>query len=182
MQITISNDAIGMFLILMSLLIVKSLILFFLLISFKLRSYTSFLMIVSLSTFSEFSLIVLSILSKKAAIDGVIISAIILSVSLSFIIAAILNKHAHRLYELCEKYLIKIERKTHHPDEEPHTCGDAEVMILGLGRFGGAIFDLMNRNEIKSAGFDSNTDLVKKFIKKKRRAAFADAEDPGFLV
>ena len=38
----------------------------------------------------------------------------------------------------------------------------------------------MNRNEIKSAGFDSNTDLVKKFIKKKRRAAFADAEDPGF--
>ena len=180
MQITISNDAIGMFLILMSLLIVKSLILFFLLISFKLRSYTSFLMIVSLSTFSEFSLIVLSILTKKAAIDGVIISAIILSVSLSFIIAAILNKHAHRLYELCEKYLIKIERKTHHPDEEPHTCGDAEVMILGLGRFGGAIFDLMNRNEIKSAGFDSNTDLVKKFIKKKRRAAFADAEDPGF--
>ena len=51
-------------------------------------------------------------------------------------------------------------------------------MILGLGRFGGAIFDLMNRNEIKSAGFD-NTDLVKKFIKKKG-GAFADAEDPGF--
>lgn len=180
MQITITNDAIGIFLILMSLLLIKSIILFSLLISFKLRSYTSFLMIISLSTFSEFSLIVMSILTKQAAIDDGIISAIILSVSISFIIAAILNKHAHRLYELCEKYLIKIERKTHHPDEEPHTCGDAEVMILGLGRFGGAIFDLMNKNEIKTAGFDSNTDLVKKFIKKKRRAAFADAEDPGF--
>lgn len=180
MQITITSDSIGIFLVLMALLAVKSVILFFLLVSFKLRSYTSFLMVISLFTFSEFSLIVLSILTKQAAIDGVIVSAIILSVSVSFIIAAILNKHAHRLYELYEKYLIKIERKTHHPDEEPHTCGDAEVMILGLGRFGGAIFDLMNRNEIKSAGFDSNTDLVKKFIKKKRKAAFADAEDPGF--
>ena len=137
-------------------------------------------MIISLATFSEFSLIVLSILAKQLTIDSNVISAIILSVSVSFVIASILNKHAHKLYEICEKYLIKIERKTHHPDEEPHTCGDSEVMILGLGRFGGAIFDLLNKNKIKSAGFDSDTVLVKRFIKKNRRAAFADAEDPGF--
>lgn len=180
MQITITNDSIGIFFILMSLLIAKSIALFILLISFKLRSYTSFLMIISLATFSEFSLIVLSILAKQLTIDSNVISAIILSVSVSFVIASILNKHAHKLYEICEKYLIKIERKTHHPDEEPHTCGDSEVMILGLGRFGGAIFDLLNKNKIKSAGFDSDTVLVKRFIKKNRRAAFADAEDPGF--
>ena len=180
MQITITNDSIGIFFILMSLLIAKSIALFILLISFKLRSYTSFLMIISLATFSEFSLIVLSILAKQLNIDSNVISAIILSVSVSFVIASILNKHAHKLYEICEKYLIKIERKTHHPDEEPHTCGDSEVMILGLGRFGGAIFDLLNKNKIKSAGFDSDTVLVKRFIKKNRRAAFADAEDPGF--
>ena len=53
-------------------------------------------------------------------------------------------------------------------------------MILGLGRFGGAILELLQENKIKSAGFDSNTDLVKSFIKKNRRVAFADAEDPGF--
>ena len=53
-------------------------------------------------------------------------------------------------------------------------------MILGLGRFGGAILEVLQENKIKSAGFDSNTDLVKSFIQKNRRVAFADAEDPGF--
>ena len=164
----------------MSLLIIKSIILFSLLIFFKLRAYTAFLMMISLTTFSEFSLIVLSILSSQVVIDENIISGIILSVSVSFIIAAILNKHAHRIYELIEDYLVRVERETHHPDEEPHTCGDSEVMILGLGRFGGAILEVLQENKIKSAGFDSNTDLVKSFTQKNRRVAFADAEDPGF--
>ena len=180
MQITLSNDSFQLFLILMSLLIIKSIILFSLLIFFKLRAYTAFLMMISLTTFSEFSLIVLSILSSQIIIDENIISGIILSVSVSFIIAAILNKHAHRIYELIEDYLVRVERETHHPDEEPHTCGDSEVMILGLGRFGGAILEVLQENKIKSAGFDSNTDLVKHFIQKNRRVAFADAEDPGF--
>ena len=180
MQITLSSDSFQLFLILMSLLIIKSIILFSLLIFFKLRAYTAFLMTISLTTFSEFSLIVLSILSSQIIIDENIISGIILSVSVSFIIAAILNKHAHKIYELIEDYIVRVERKTHHPDEEPHTCGDSEVMILGLGRFGGAILELLQENKIKSAGFDSNTDLVKSFIKRNRRVAFADAEDPGF--
>tara|TARA_B100001248_G_scaffold249367_1_gene222508 strand:- start:652 stop:2202 length:1551 start_codon:yes stop_codon:yes gene_type:complete len=180
MQITLTSDSFQLFLILMSLLIIKSIILFSLLIFFKLRAYTAFLMTISLTTFSEFSLIVLSILSSQIIIDESIISGIILSVSVSFIIAAILNKHAHKIYELIEDYIVRVERKTHHPDEEPHTCGDSEVMILGLGRFGGAILELLQENKIKSAGFDSNTDLVKSFIKKNRRVAFADAEDPGF--
>ncbi len=180
MQIKITPGSIEIFIILISLLFAKSIILFLLLIYFKLRSYTSFLMVISLTTFSEFSLIVLSILSSQITIDNNIISGVILSVSLSFVIAVICNKYAHKLYEISEKYLIKIERKTHHPDEEPHTCGDSEVMVLGLGRFGGAILEHLHKNKIKSAGFDSNTDLVKKFIKKNRRVAFADAEDPGF--
>ena len=121
MQITLSNDSFQLFLILMSLLIIKSIILFSLLIFFKLRAYTAFLMMISLTTFSEFSLIVLSILSSQIIIDENIISGIILSVSVSFIIAAILNKHAHRIYELIEDYLVRVERETHHPDEEPHT-------------------------------------------------------------
>ena len=72
------------------------------------------------------------------------------------------------------------ERKTHHPDEEPHTCGEAQVMIFGMGRIGRAIFQNLQEKNIKVVGFDADTDLVKKYLKNGKRVAFADAEDPGF--
>ena len=180
MQITLDANVLGILTILITLLIIKSLILFFLLIFFKLRAYTSFLIVISLSTYSEFSLIVLSLLTKNVTLDSIIVSGLIVSVCVSFILAAILNKYAHQIYERTESFFIKFERKTRHPDEEPHTCGDAEVMIIGMGRFGNAIFDNLLQNNIKTVGFDSDTDLITNLLSENKRVTFADAEDPGF--
>ena len=155
-------------------------ILFFLLIFFKLRAYTSFLIAVSLSTYSEFSLIVLSLVTKNVSLEPMIVSGLIVSVCTSFILAAILNKYAHQIFERSESFFIRFERKTRHPDEEPHTCGDAEVMIIGMGRFGNAIFDNLLQNNIKTVGFDSDTDLITNLLNENKRVTFADAEDPGF--
>ena len=180
MQITLDANVLGILTILMSLLVIKSLILFFLLIFFKLRAYTSFLIAVSLSTYSEFSLIVLSLVTKNVSLEPMIVSGLIVSVCTSFILAAILNKYAHQIYERSESFFIRFERKTRHPDEEPHTCGDAEVMIIGMGRFGNAIFDNLLQNNIKTVGFDSDTDLITNLLNENKRVTFADAEDPGF--
>ena len=125
---------------LLSFLIFKTVILFFLLLAFKLRSYTAFLITISLSTYSEFSLIILSSWLDAGAINSEILTIVTCSVCLSFIIGSIINSYVHEIYVYFEKYLVVLERKTHHPDEEPHTCGEAQVMIFGMGRIGSSIF------------------------------------------
>ncbi len=165
---------------LLSLLIFKTVILFFLLLAFKLRAYTAFLITISLSTYSEFSLIILSSWLDTGIINSEILTIITCSVCLSFIIGSIINSYVHEIYVYFEKYLVVLERKTHHPDEEPHTCGEAQVMIFGMGRIGGSIFNKLQEKNIKVVGFDADTDLVKKYLKNGKRVAFADAEDPGF--
>ena len=79
-----------------------------------------------------------------------------------------------------EKYLVNFERPQHHPDEQPHTCGEADVMVLGMGRVGSAIFDNLSAKNVKVVGFDADTNLVKEQLKFGKRVTFADAEDPGF--
>ena len=144
------------------------------------RAYTAFLITISLSTYSEFSLILLSSWLDSGIINSEILTIITCSVCLSFIIGSVVNSYVHEIYVYLEKYLIIFERKTHHPDEEPHTCGEAQVMIFGMGRIGSAIFQNLQEKNIKAVGFDADTDLVKKYLKDGKRVAFADAEDPGF--
>ena len=180
MELKIDSYVLKHALFLLSFLIFKTVILFFLLLAFKLRSYTAFLITISLSTYSEFSLIILSSWLDAGAINSEILTIVTCSVCLSFIIGSIINNYVHEIYVYFEKYLVVLERKTHHPDEEPHTCGEAQVMIFGMGRIGSSIFQNLQEKNIKVVGFDADTDLVKKYLKNGKRVAFADAEDPGF--
>ena len=147
-------------LLLLGLLFIKAIVLFFLLLVFKLRAYTSFLIAVSLSTFSEFTLIIVTTWHDVGWINEDTFSLIVIAVCLSFIIGAILNKFAHQIFIPLEEFLKKFERKTYHPDEEPHTCGGATIMILGMGRVGAAIFENLSNKKFKVVGFDADMDLV----------------------
>ena len=159
---------------------VKSVILFLLLNSFKLRAYTAFLVIISLASYSEFLLILSSYWGQENLISNKLFNLTVCVVCLSFIIGSILNTNAHEIYVLLEKFLTKFERAQHHPDEQPHTCGEANVMIVGMGRIGTAIFRKIQENNIKVVGFDADTDCVKQHLSLGRRVTYADVEDPGF--
>ena len=180
MSLEIDFDIILYSLFVSSLLVLKTAILFALLIAFKLRAYTSFLIVISLATYSEFSIILISDFLQAGMLSQRDYSILIFSVCLSFVIGAILNKNAHQIYEILEHYLVKFERNKHHPDEQPHTCGGADVMVLGMGRVGQPIFENLAKNGIKVVGFDADTDRVKEQLNYGLRVTYADAEDPGF--
>ena len=153
---------------------------FFLLIFYKLRAYSSFLISISLLTYSEFSLIVASSWLEKNIINNQTLGILVLTVCLSFVIGSILNRYVHEIFIYFETFLTKFEREKHHPDEQPHTCGEAEVMIIGMGRIGSSIFKNLLKDGMKVVGFDADTQLVLKKLNEGNRVAFADAEDPGF--
>ena len=162
------------------LIFIKSIVLFGLLLVFKLRAYTAFLIVISLATYSEFSLILISSWEKNGLLNSETFSILTCTICLSFALGAILNNLVHEIFVILEKYLVSFERRQHHPDEQPHTCGGADVMVLGMGRVGSAIFDNLSANNIKVVGFDADTNLVKEQLKFGKRVTFADAEDPGF--
>ena len=180
MKLNLNQEIILNSFFLILLLVVKFLSLFFLLIFFNLRAYSSFLISISLITYSEFSLIVATYWYDLNIIDQKILAILVLSVCISFIIGSVLNKYVHEIFVYLENFLIKFEREKHHPDEQPHTFGEAEIMIVGMGRIGSSIFNKLTEKGLKVVGVDADTEIALNKLSEGNRVAFADAEDPGF--
>lgn len=81
------------------------------------------------------------------------------------------------MYERLSNRLIPFERDIRHPDEQPVTLGDAEILIMGLGRTGRAAYDRLQEKGYRVVAMDSDPAAIEASIKAGRHARFADAED-----
>jgi len=169
-------DALVFALVLGVLLPLKGMLFFFLLVGFRLRARTSFLSALSLTAYSEFGLIVAA--GIPAAESFLVPLAV--AVSVSFLVAAPLNRFAHALFERFEGRLQPFERATRHPDEQPKDLGDADVLIFGMGRTGSAAYHSLIAAGRKPVGLDADTYTAKAHADAGRNVIFADAEDSNF--
>jgi len=149
----------------------KGILFFFLLLLFKLRARSAFLTGLSLSNYSEFGLIVASIVLPEWLIP------LAIAVSISFLISAPLYRVAHPLYDRLGDRLSRFERKGFHPDEQPLSVGDAEILVIGMGRTGTAAYDHLKSRNIPMLGLDSDPAKVEAHVQAGRDVVFADAED-----
>lgn len=152
----------------------KGALFFALLVAFKLRARSAFLSALSLTTYSEFGLIV------AAGVLPEYLVPLAIAVSVSFVISAPLNRFAHPLYERFESRLRAFERDTMHPDEQPRDIGDVEVLIFGMGRTGTAAYEHLAETGLKLLGLDSDTYKAAAHTEAGRNVMFADAEDSNF--
>lgn len=153
------------------LLPLKGLLFFALLIAFRLRARTSMLAALSLSAYSEFGLIV------AAGVLPEWLVPLAIAVSVSFVVAAPLNRLAHPLVERLEGRLQRFERSTRHPDQQPRNLGDAEVLILGMGRTGSAAYRRLEEAGRRVVGLDADNYKAERQRAAGRNVLFADAED-----
>ncbi|MEM9248053.1 MAG: cation:proton antiporter family protein [Pseudomonadota bacterium] len=158
------------------LLPLKGVLFFALLIVFGLRARTSFLTALSLTVYSEFGLIVAA--GIPVAEDLLVPLAI--ATSVSFLVAAPLNRLAHPLFERFEARLQRYERPIRHPDEQPTDLGAADVLIFGMGRTGTAAFEVMAEAGHQPIGLDADPYTAQGHIAQGRNVVFADAEDSNF--
>ncbi|WP_213997211.1 cation:proton antiporter [Arsukibacterium sp.] len=155
------------------LLPLKALLFFLLLVLFKLRARSAFLASLSLTNYSEFGLIVASVVLPEWLVP------LALTVAISFVISAPLNRLAHPLYDrLCNR-LLKFERNIHHPDEQPVSLGDADVLIMGMGRTGTAAYNYLKASR-KIIAMDSDPAKVSDHQRQGINIFYADAEDQVF--
>lgn len=153
------------------LLPLKAALFFALLIIFKVRARSAFLGGLSLTAYSEFGLIVAASLLEDWLVP------LALTVALSFIISAPLNRVAHALFDRFEARLTRFERHLRHPDEQPVTLGDAKLMVIGMGRTGSAAYDFFVENHLLVVGIDSDPNKVAASL---RDVRYADVEDIAF--
>lgn len=157
----------------------KSFLFFFLLLAFRLRSRSAFLVALSLSSYSEFALICIPAGVATGWITAEWAVILALAITLSFMLTAPINRAAHRLFSRFESTLLPFESNERHPDEQPVLLGKSQVLLVGMGRAGTAAYDFLNGHGIRVAGLDSDPTKVVSHRNEGRRVMFADSEDPG---
>jgi predicted Kef-type K+ transport protein len=165
---------------LLALLPLKGMLFFLLLIGLGLRARTSFLTAVSLTTYSEFALIVVAVAVDNGLLGTQWVIVAALAVALSFIVAAPLNAYAHDLFRWTSPWLERLERDKRHPDDEPISLGLAEILVVGMGRVGSGAYDYLRAQDENIVGIDSDPAKIESNVRDGRRVAYADAEDPSF--
>jgi len=109
---------------------IKGILFFFLMLLFRLRARSGFLTALALTNYSEFGLIVASIALPEWLVP------LAITVALSFLISAPLNRLAHPRYDRLGNRLVGFESQKRHPDELPVSLGDTRVLVMGMGRTG----------------------------------------------
>jgi hypothetical protein len=160
-------------------IVLKAVLFFFVLIMLRLRARSAFLAGLSLASFSEFGLIVVSMGVNEGLLEAQWLVLLAVTVALSFVLSSPFNRHAHELYEKLGDFLSRFETNKRHPDDEPVELGDASVVIIGMGRVGTSAYDEFIARGLNAVGLDSDQELVDWQLEHDRRVLYADAEDPG---
>jgi len=152
-----------------------------LLVLFKLRARTAFLASLSLTSFSEFGLIVAAIGASSGWLAPQWLTIIAISLSLSFVAASPLNGYSHQLYERFRWYLCRAQRAERIADEAEIDPGDADVIILGMGRVGAGAFDSLRLDKgRKPVGIDASPHIVAMHKAEGRNVIQGSATDADF--
>ncbi|MEP1151110.1 MAG: cation:proton antiporter family protein [Balneola sp.] len=156
---------------------IKAVLFFFLLVLFKLRSRNSFMVTVTLSSFSEFTLIAGMVAASAGFIPESMIIVFALLTAVSYTVNAPLSSQANKLWKRFEHSLIPLERDVKHPGQQVVNLGGAEYLIVGMGQAGSSAYDYLKEREFRVTGMDVDPAKLESNLKKKRRAVYGDAQD-----
>lgn len=181
LQGALDGVAVGWAALAVLLLPIKSVGFFLLLTRFRLRARTAWMATLSLSTYSEFGLIVASLGVAEGWLGAEWLIAIALALSVSFLLAAPLHRRAERFYDPLSDRLKSFETPGEHRGDFAPLAERERVAVFGMGRVGMAVYhSLEYRFPGHVIGFDRNPDRVKLHQQAERNVRVADATDSDF--
>ena len=147
------------------------------------RKRTSFLAGLTVAQISEFSLIFAGLGLAVGHINDEIVGLITLVGLITIGISTYLILYSHPIYEKIAPLLSVFQRKT--PSREGvinDSIQKYDVIIIGLGRFGGKLFEILSENnEVNSLGVDFDPSTIKDFQSTGKNVIYGDIEDPELL-
>lgn len=176
-----TSDTLLMAAILLLVLPLKSLLYYVVYCSAHLRVRTALLSTLALANFSEFGLIVGAIATKAGWLPAEWLVAISLMLAASFMISAPLNGMGERLYHRFGDRLRRWQTAMLHPEDRPIELGDAQVIILGMGRIGqGAYAELERRHGPVVLGVENDSSKLPGLRERGLNVIEGDATDTDF--
>ncbi len=165
----------------LTLLPLKTLGFLALITAFGYRVRTAWHSSISLSTFSEFGLIVAVVGVERGFLESAWTTTIALAVAVSFALASPVNRSRYDLYSMFSKRLLRFERSIVQPDDALIDPQDAKVIVFGLGRVGEGAYDaLVQRRGETVLGVDRNIETIDRNHQAGRNVVRGDALDPEF--
>jgi voltage-gated potassium channel Kch len=163
------------------LIFIKSSLYFYLLLKFKLRARTSAMATFNLTNYSEFGLIVTAISVSNGWISSDWLTIIAISIALTFIIAAVLNTFAHKIYARYRLRWSQFETDERLDDDRIVDTGTASIVIIGMGRVGTGAYDKMRAIYGETViGIDFDPVRVDMQNASKRKVLLGDPSDADF--
>lgn len=159
----------------------KIMLFFWLLTYLRLRVRTAFLAMTGLANYSEFGLIVAAVGVGAGWIEQQWLLIIAMALAFSFILGSIINARAHGLYAAIEQHLRRFETDNRLPEDQAPEIGDAEILVVGMGRVGSGVY-LSMRETVgnKVYGVDADAEQVNRHQKCGQQVILGDAEDMDF--
>lgn len=171
-------DALIFAIVILALIPLKSILYFFLLIGFKLRSRNSFMVTTTLSSYSEFTLIAGTVAASAGFIPESTIIVFALVTAASYAINAPLTSNANAIWNRFEFKLIPFERNVKHPGQQVVNLGGAQYLIVGMGQAGEAAYEYLRERNLRVTGMDIDPARIENNLKARRRLVYGDATDP----
>jgi Kef-type K+ transport system membrane component KefB len=151
------------------------------------RKYTSAMASLSLSQISEFSLILVALGVNLGHIPATVMGSITLVGLITMGLSTYMIIYSHKIYPYLSPYLDIFQRQMKHPEE---TLGDLgkidfshiDVILFGLGRYGGSMIKYLQEQGMLVVGIDFNPEIVKFWRDRDVIALYGDAENPEFTA
>jgi predicted Kef-type K+ transport protein len=148
---------------------------------FRLRARTALHGASTLATYSEFGLIVGAAAVSSGMLDPEWLSAIAVSVSVSFVLASAAATVRYRLSDRLAGPLGRLERDPIADEDSVIDCGYARVLVFGMGRVGtGAYDEMRERKGPFIVGVDRRDETVAAHRASGRSVIRGDALDRDF--
>ncbi len=172
---------VGVALLMLLLLPVKAGLWIALLSVLRMRYRSAILAGLSLMNYSEFGLIVVSVGVTAKILDKAWLVEMSIAVALSFVVSALVNGRGHLMVEKIAARLPAQDEAKLNPEERPRDAGDAEVVILGMGRVGLAAYQRLSQHHgLKVVGVDYDGPRIKTLQGEGFNAIEGDATDLDF--
>ncbi len=148
---------------------------------FGLRGRTAFLGGLTLANYSEFGLIVAAVGVENGWLASDWLAVVALALAFSFIAASPASSRSHVWYERMSDWLRRLERAQRLPEEAEIDPGDANAMVVGMGRIGcGAYDELAHERGLRPVGVDADPDTIKRHQRQGRYVVQGSATDADF--
>lgn len=147
------------------------------------RKRTSFLAGLTVAQISEFSLIFAGLGLSVGHITNEVVGLITLVGLITIGLSTYLILYSHQIFKYLSPALDIFQRNKNYTEvEEQNVKQDFDVIILGLGRFGNRLAEMLEEHsDVNYLGVDFDPVIIAEWKAKSRNIIYGDMEDPDLL-